>query len=98
VGEDLREGKPTVLYATALRRATRRAKAVLGRYGAPDLDDDEIAGLQAVLIETGAVESVEDDIEKLVETAIAALAGAPLLPGPKAALADLAGYVAGRDR
>ncbi len=98
VGEDLREGKPTVLYATALRRANRRAKAVLGRYGSPDLDDDEIAGLQAVLIETGAVDTVEEGIEELVETAVAALADAPLLPEPKAALADLAGYVGGRDR
>jgi geranylgeranyl diphosphate synthase type I len=98
VGEDLREGKPTVLYATAIRGANRKAKAVLGRYGAPDLDEDEIAGLQAVLIETGAVDRVEDEIDELVEKAVASLEGAPLAEPARTALTELAGYVAGRDR
>ncbi|MDQ6927896.1 MAG: polyprenyl synthetase family protein, partial [Actinomycetota bacterium] len=98
VGEDLREGKPTVLFATALELADAGAAKVLGRYGAPDLDDDEISLLQAVLIETGAVEAVERAIEVLLDEALDALGRAPLAPAARRALAELAEFVAGRDR
>src|SRR5207253_7820637 len=59
VGEDLREGKPTLLYAMAAERAGGADAAVLARYGAHDLDEEGIAALQEVLLGTGAVEAVE---------------------------------------
>jgi geranylgeranyl diphosphate synthase type I len=98
VGEDLREGKPTVLFAAARARAGAAADRLLDRYGASDLDEDEIAALQEVLIETGAVAHIERTIEELVAEATVALDTAPILPEARTALADLAQFVAGRDR
>ncbi|HWC12508.1 MAG TPA: polyprenyl synthetase family protein [Acidimicrobiales bacterium] len=98
VGEDLREGKPTILHALAVERAGPAAARVLERYGAPDLDDEEILALQEVLVATGAVDRVERDIDGLVADALAALEDAAVTPEAREALADLARYVAGRDR
>ena len=98
VGEDLREGKPTLLYAMARERAGSSALTLLDRYGAPDLSDEEIAGLQDVMVETGAVEALERSIDELVVAATGAVERAPLLPEARIALAELARYVAGRDR
>jgi geranylgeranyl diphosphate synthase type I len=98
VGEDLREGKPTVLYATAMERADEASAQVLRRYGAADLSDDEISALQQVLIDTGAVDAVERSIDSLVAEARRELEHAPLVPAARTALAELAEFVAGRDR
>jgi geranylgeranyl diphosphate synthase type I len=98
VGEDLREGKPTVLYAYAAERARGGDLTVLDRYGAPDLSDDEVRLMQQVLVGTGAVDRVEQGIERLVTQAVDALDAAPLAEEARTALVDLAGYVAGRDR
>ena len=98
VGEDLRDGKPTVLFAIARDRADGAAARLLDRYGAPDLNDEEVAELQELLVETGAVEQVEQSIDHLVATAILALQHTPIVPDARLALADLAHYVAGRDR
>ena len=98
VGEDLREGKPTILHALAVERAGGTAARVLERYGAPDLDDHEIVALQEVLVETGAVDRVERAIDELVADALVALDGAAVTADARDALAELARYVAGRDR
>jgi geranylgeranyl diphosphate synthase type I len=98
VGEDLREGKPTVLHAIAVERAGRAGASALQRYGAPDLGDDEVSTLQDVLVETGAVDRVEATIDELVAEAVAALERAEITPDARHALEDLAHYVAGRDR
>ncbi len=98
VGEDLREGKPTLLHAMAAERASGADAVALARYGAADLDDDDIAALQGVLQSTGAVEIVEGDIERLVAEAVGALDAAALEGGARQALVELADYVAGRDR
>jgi geranylgeranyl diphosphate synthase type I len=98
VGEDLREGKPTLLYALAAQRASAADAAVLARYGAPDLDDDDVAALQDVLLGSGAVEAVEADIDRLVGEAVEALDGADFRPEARDALVELASFVAGRDR
>jgi geranylgeranyl diphosphate synthase type I len=98
VGEDLREGKPTLLFAMAAERAAGADAAVLARYGAHDLDEDGIATLQEVLLSTGAVEAVESSIDRLVAEAVEALDGAALTDDARDALVELAYYVAGRDR
>ncbi len=97
VGEDLREGKPTVLYALAAEAVAGPGTA-LDRYGADDLTDDEIAALQEILVDTGAVEQLEQRIETLVGTAVGALDQASLSAEATSALAELAFFVAGRDR
>ncbi|MEA2686243.1 MAG: geranylgeranyl diphosphate synthase, type [Actinomycetota bacterium] len=97
VGEDLREGKPTVLYALAAE-AVHGPGTALDRYGATDLTDDEIIALQEILVETGAVEQLEGRIDGLVETAVVALDATPLSAQSRSALSELAFFVAGRDR
>lgn len=100
VGEDVREGKPTVLVAVARRRAggSSAAVRVLDRYGAADLSDEEVSALQDVLVETGAVGQVEAMIDGLVAEAVGSLDASPLTVEARSALAELARYVAGRDR
>jgi geranylgeranyl diphosphate synthase type I len=98
VGEDLREGKPTLLYAMAVEQASEADAGVLARYGAADLDEDDVAALQDVLLSSGAVETVEADIDRLVAEAVEAIDGAGLAGEAHEALVELAYYVAGRDR
>jgi len=98
VGEDLREGKPTLLHALAVERASGADVAALARYGAADLDEDDVVALQDVLQSTGAVDVVESNIDRLVAEAVDALDGADLTDAACESLVELAYYVAGRDR
>jgi geranylgeranyl diphosphate synthase type I len=98
VGEDLREGKPTLLYAMAAERAGATDAAVLARYGSQDLDEDDVVALQDVLLNTGAVDAVEASIDRLVAEAVEALDRAALADQARDALVELAYFVAGRDR
>jgi geranylgeranyl diphosphate synthase, type I len=99
VGDDLREGKPTLLLTLAHDAATTAEhREVLARVGDPDLSCDDVAAIQQVLDRTGARAAVERTIDGLIEEALAALATVALDRGARAGLADLARYVAGRDR
>jgi len=95
VGDDLREGKPTLLAALAARRA---GPGFTGRFGKPGLCAADIADLQAAIVETGAREQVEAEVARLVGEAEEALAELPLDPGAVAALGELAAFVVRRDR
>jgi geranylgeranyl diphosphate synthase, type I len=73
-GDDLREGKQTVLVAIAAEKATPRDAALLRRrLGDPALDADGVEQLRAVITSTGAPEAVEKLISTLVEQAMTAL-------------------------
>jgi geranylgeranyl diphosphate synthase type I len=98
VGEDLREGKPTPLLAIANARAGAGGLALLDRVGAADLGDDEVAAIQALLIETGAREETERLVDQLAAEAVVALGRAALTAEARAALSELAAFVARRDR
>ena len=80
------------------RGSGRGAGHRVDRYGGADLTDDEIVALQEILVDTGAVKLLETRIDTQVETAVAALEHASLSDEAVAALAELACYVAGRDR
>ena len=98
VGEDLREGKPTALYAYAARAADgAAAKLLADRFGAADLSDREVAELQDVLEFTGARAQVERAIADLVGEALAALAVSGLTAPARRHLTELAHFVAGRE-
>lgn len=98
VGEDLREGKPTLLYALARAGASGDAERLLAeRFGAADLSGDEVVALQRVLESTGARASVEATVGRLVEQSLAAAVLLPLTDEARRALVGLAHFVAGRD-
>jgi geranylgeranyl diphosphate synthase type I len=97
VGDDIREGKPTPLMAIATENATAAQLAVLGRVGAPDLTDDEVAAIQDVLIGTGALSELESQIDALATEALSALDAAPLSDDARKGLDELARYVAWRE-
>ncbi|KES08618.1 geranylgeranyl pyrophosphate synthase [Streptomyces toyocaensis] len=75
-GDDLREGKRTVLLATALQRADARdprAAAFLRATIGTDLGDDDLARVRAVLTDVGAVRHIEREIERRTDRAMAVL-------------------------
>ncbi len=98
VGEDLREGKPTVLLAIAAERACgSQARLLAEQVGRSDLSPEDIARLQEVLVDTGARQEVEGAIDSLVEKAVVALGEAPLAEYSRDRLVELAYFVANRD-
>src|SRR5438132_12563774 len=97
VGEDLREGKPTMLWAIASERAGPAERRLVARVGAPELDADDVGALQELLVTSGARDEVESLIETLVVEAISALDNIRLTPESCVALRKLASYASGRD-
>jgi geranylgeranyl diphosphate synthase type I len=100
VGEDFREGKPTVLLAVARERAQQAgdtaALAVLGLVGRPGMDDAAVAAVGDAVERTGARAEVETLVDDLVERSCAALEAAPIEPLARDALRQLARFVGGR--
>lgn len=73
-GDDLREGKRTVLLAYARRAADRSTLTTIDELiGDPSLDTDQISMLRATLTRTGAVDAVEDLIHRSRERSLRAL-------------------------
>jgi geranylgeranyl diphosphate synthase, type I len=78
-GDDLREGKRTVLIALARRGLPTTASRLLDELlGDPHLDDDQVRMLQNTITASGATERVEQLIADHVSRARAALDEAPL--------------------
>jgi geranylgeranyl diphosphate synthase type I len=72
-GDDLREGKRTVLMAMTMEKASDGARAELSAHlGKPDLTPEKIESLRTLIIETGAISDVEKLIDRLGEESIAA--------------------------
>jgi geranylgeranyl diphosphate synthase type I len=73
-GDDLREGKRTLLIAHATEKASPAERAVLQRHlGDPALGSDGVDQLREVITVTGALDHVEALIRDLTDQAIAAL-------------------------
>lgn len=92
-GDDLREGKRTLLVATALQRAQPAQRLVLqDALGCAELDADLLHQARQVLRTTGAVASVEQRITALHQQALQALhtQSATLDPSAVQALEQLA--------
>jgi geranylgeranyl diphosphate synthase, type I len=89
-GDDLREGKRTVLIALARRELDPEARGRLDRaLGDAGLTIPQIESLQGVIQGSGAVDQVEGLISRHVHTALAALDDAPLADDAKQELAAL---------
>ncbi|MEV1117789.1 polyprenyl synthetase family protein [Actinosynnema sp. NPDC049800] len=78
VGEDLREGKRTPLMAIAIARATAAgdhaaARTLLRCLDGGPVPDGTVTAARALLIDHGAAEAVEEHIEALTASGLAAL-------------------------
>ncbi|MFA1542093.1 polyprenyl synthetase family protein [Actinomadura monticuli] len=90
-GDDLREGKRTVLIALTLERATAaQAAAVQRRLGDPALDRPGVDELRTIIEETGGLAACEAMIERYLREAEEALGSAPVTAEAREALGELA--------
>jgi geranylgeranyl diphosphate synthase type I len=90
-GDDLREGKRTVLVAYATEHADEAQLDVLTkRIGDHDLDLDGVQALRDVITATGATAAVEQLIVQRVEAALTALDETDMADDARAGLAALA--------
>ena len=96
-GDDLREGKRTVLIALARRRLPATAVRLLDELlGDRELDPSQIAMLQRTIRDSGAVDETEDLIARDVDRAVGALGGGRLGGHARAELTRLADAVTRR--
>lgn len=90
-GDDLREGKRTLLIAYAREALPAGARRVLDELiGDPTLDDGQIAALQQTIVDSGALARVEAHITRFADDGDRALRGAPLGTAAVGVLRDLA--------
>ena len=90
-GDDLREGKRTVLIELALSRADKaQTEALETLLGKEDLDLDGIETLRSIVVETGALNDVEGMIDRLTKQSIDALESAKINQQATVVLGDLA--------
>ena len=102
-GDDLREGKRTLLMALGLDYAGRTgrhadADVLRGALGDPDLRPDALARVRGLLVELGAVDELERRIDTLTTSALAALDAAGLAEPGGTRLRELAIAATRRDR
>lgn len=95
-GDDLRNGKATVILAVAASRLTGAAAAVLGRVGTTAARSDDVSVLQEAMIDAGVLGQIETMISNRVESAIAELDHRALVPAGVAGLRDIAAAIAWR--
>jgi geranylgeranyl diphosphate synthase type I len=96
VGDDLREGKPTPLMAIATARANSAQLKELQLVGNQDLSPEQIARVQEVIRETGALDELETVITRLTDEAITAVGHVPFTQSVRDELITLAEYVSWR--
>ncbi|MGH3896992.1 MAG: polyprenyl synthetase family protein [Pseudonocardiaceae bacterium] len=94
-GDDLREGKRTLLLAYGLRAADGQGRAAAadllrGAIGNPHVDADTVTEIRELLIELGAVAEVERRITELTNSALASLCTADVAEPAGARLTELA--------
>lgn len=95
-GDDLREGKRTVLVALAVERSTPAQSSVLRRFlGDPGLDGAGVDALREVIESTGARAATERLIDQFLSRSLAALEQGDVEPAARSVLAGLA-YAATR--
>lgn len=90
-GDDLREGKRTVLIALTYERASKAdAEVVRTKLGSAELTVDDVTQIRSIITDCGALASVEHMIETGREAALLALETANITEQSKYVLANLA--------
>lgn len=96
-GDDLVEGKRTVLVALARRALPTSARRTMDELlGDPELTLEQVQMLQETIRGSGAIDEVEQLIASNVERALEALDGAPLTADARDALSRLADSISVR--
>ncbi len=91
VGDDLREGKRTVLIALADARSTPEMRATSRQYfGDPQLSDAGVRILQEIILTSGAKDSLEVMIENLADESLSNLDSQDISQQGKDILTELA--------
>ncbi|MCX5372765.1 polyprenyl synthetase family protein [Streptomyces sp. NBC_00103] len=92
-GDDLVQGKRTVLFAAALHYADTQdpdaAKFLRTRIGTP-LTHDELTAMRTVITDVGAVDHIERDITRRTDRALATLNASSATPHAKQQLTTMA--------
>jgi geranylgeranyl diphosphate synthase type I len=97
-GDDIREGKRTLLVARAYDHADAAQRKVLdATIGNPELTPEALDATRGLLRETGALAAVETVIAELTTAALVAVATAPVDAESRAALEALAHRTTTRD-
>lgn len=98
-GDDLREGKRTVLIAIALEHASPAGvDAINTHLGDPDLDEAGVELLRGIISESGALERTEHHINALFEAAVAAIDAADIESEARTVLLGLATAAVKREK
>jgi geranylgeranyl diphosphate synthase type I len=95
VGNDIREGKKTLIVIKAMQTPAR--DHLLGVLGKRDATDSEIASLLELIKENGVLDYVFSKAKDYVDKARTAIAGLPQSPA-RATLLELADYAISRER
>ena len=90
---DIRNGRPTYLYAIAMRHATRADRDILSHYGHSNLTHLEVDDIRQAISRVGAKTAVVAEIQRLVHSAMVLIDALPFTVASKEALADLSGYM-----
>jgi len=96
VGDDLREGKATLLLTLATERADAAQREQLALIGG-ELDEDTVESLCQIIVDTGARRRVEQRIDELTDTALIELECIQMDGPARTALVELATYVGRRE-
>lgn len=89
-GDDLREGKRTLLVALALEKAGPAATEITDALGDPDLSPERVERLRELFLQLGAVQAVEQRIAALTGAALDALTTAEIAEPAATTLQELA--------
>jgi len=96
-GDDLREGKRTVLLALTMKRADAEGRQLLqSSLGRADLNSSTVSAIQRLMRDSGALDEHEALIDSYREEALDALEALEVPDASRAALAELATAVTTR--
>lgn len=97
-GDDLREGKHTVLVALAMTHGSPTAKDQLAKMlGNPELVEKDIDMARQIMVDSGALRLAEDRIKQEYHSALEALTNAHLTEPGQIALREMARLCVERD-
>jgi geranylgeranyl diphosphate synthase type I len=97
VGDDIREGKFTLLIAEALEKISPQEKTLVERRGASDITEAEIREIISIIDSSGALKQVEIRIQELYDISMDALESLELTDEMMSFARYLARYVCWRE-